>query len=457
MSDTSGVPVVSSLEERMTLDTVPDADPMWAEQVTVTMEDLGLTEEDAVVHVDQTMDRMFFRDDLYETHADCIGGFSHDATTGVMSVFTTTEACDTHVEAAAVDVPFEVMTERVEHSGSELEEFADALNASPPAEVPSFTGAYIDFESNSVLVYVSSAADVQTTAAEPTIDDAVSSNTVIATGNPCPTCTVIVQEDPNADAVPEVCTTTEACGQPLRSGIEIRTTNTSGDETRASAGYTMTAADGSRWLLTALHIGGGGSTNMRNHMVWHGEQNIGRVRESFLSTTGSPQFDFTRVRIENSYWLQGSRGWLSSPTQFRQSRDSIYAGRITLNDGMIPLDWYTTGSVGLQRGDAVCLFARASRAGDMCGTISQGSPDGFFRVDDYDACGGDSGGAWTHQWGAANGEYVAVGVHRGGRNGCPALSNGNNSTRGYSIFTPISYIHKHYEQTAGQSLLIDTR
>lgn len=441
--------------EMTTLDTMPDADPMWAEQVNVTMRDLGLAEEEAIVHVDQTMDRMHFRDDLYAAHADCIGGFSHDAATQVMSVFTTTEECDTHVEAASVDVPFEAETVRVEYSGSDLEEFADALNASPPAEVPSFTGAYVGLETNSALIYVSSAADVQSTAADPTIDDAVASATVITTDNPCPDCNLLIQEDPNAGAVPEVCTSTEACGQPLRSGVEARTTRPEdGRVIISSAGYSMTAADGSRWLLTTFHYGGGGATAIRDRMVWHGEQDIGRVRESFLSTTGAARYDFTRVRIASPYWLQGSRGWLSSPMQFRLPQPSpTTAGPIRLNNGPIPLDWYTAGSVGLQSGDTVCLFARAARAGDMCGTLTGGPLNGvgFYVVGTYDACRGDSGGAWVHQWGAANGEYVAVGVHRGGADGCPALSGGNNSSRGYSLFTPVSYIHSHYQSTAGQS------
>ncbi len=243
-------------------------------------------------------------------------------------------------------------------------------------------------------------------------------------------------------------------GRPLRSGVTV---SLPGGRI-SSAGFTATAADGSRWLITTFHENGGKNASIVGQTVKHGEQYIGKVRESHkIEPTG---VDWTRVRISNPYWLGGSKGWLSGPTRtFAGIARDGGPEMVLLNNSPVGVYYYTAGSVGVARGDVVCLHARRTRSGDMCGTVG-GYPGGVLgprvRVDNYDACRGDSGGGWVYK--NPQGYRVAVGIHKGGKELCPLVTGGSaNSGSGHSIFTKISAIHLYMDATAGQNFRIDTR
>ena len=136
------------------LASMPNADPQFAEQVQVIMRDLGLSEEAAIAHVNGTLERMEFRDAVYEELPDCVGGFDYDPYTSTMTVYSLSVQCDAELMARSDDTSFTVRTERTEQSIDDLQALADDLNANPPADVAGFAGAFVDDERNAIVVQV---------------------------------------------------------------------------------------------------------------------------------------------------------------------------------------------------------------------------------------------------------------------------------------------------------------
>ncbi|RTE48733.1 hypothetical protein [Actinobaculum sp. 313] len=135
-----------------TLASMPDADPQFAEQVHVIMRDLGLSEEDAIAHVDGTLERLDYREAAYEEIPDCVGGFDYDPYTSTMTVYSLNEQCDAELMARADDMPFGVTMERTEQSIDDLQAVADDLNSHPPADLPELAFASVDDERNAVVL-----------------------------------------------------------------------------------------------------------------------------------------------------------------------------------------------------------------------------------------------------------------------------------------------------------------
>lgn len=115
--------------------------------------------------------------------------------------------------------------------------------------------------------------------------------------------------------------------------------------------------------MTTFHVPGGKNSEIVGRTVSHGEEYIGQVRESHrVNPTG---VEWTRVRIDNPYWLGGSRGWLSGST--RNFADTSRSS-VVLNDSPVGAYDCSAGAVGVGRGDVVCLHARRTCSGDMCGS-----------------------------------------------------------------------------------------
>lgn len=431
----------------LTSQTLSTGEVDFSEETAVAMRDLGLSEEDALRHVQEQFERAQFREQLYAEHADCIGGFNYEIDSHRMTVSTASDECRTDIVSASQEMPFDVDLIDANYSLDELEQYATLINND--TEVANIVAADVNFEDGAVVLYSEGqnvSESVQTLSAVTYSNDMDDISDELP-----PDLPIQIVPDPSIDLVEDVCTSSSACGRPLRSGVTVSLP----DGRISSAGFTATAADGSRWLITTFHENGGKNASIVGQTVRHGEQYIGKVRESHnIRPTG---VDWTRVRISNPYWLGGSRGWLSGPT--RNFADGSRSS-VLLNNNPVGVYYYTAGSVGVARGDVVCLHARRTRSGDMCGTVG-GYPGGVLgpqvKVNNYEACRGDSGGGWVYK--NPQGYRVAVGIHHASAEpSCPVLTGGSaNSGTGYSVFTKISAIHLYMDATAGQNFRIDTR
>lgn len=419
-----------------TLQLMPEADPQFVEQVWIVMNDLGLSEADAIAHVDGTLDRMGFRDKLYGEYPECIGGFSYDPVAALMTTYSASVECDAVIEEISAGYPFDVVLVRTNHTIDTLIAIADDLTEHPPSGLSGFDFALADYENNSIRVVLSE----------------VSSSRVLGTRSD----DAILVDDPRLDDidiyidtdaltdVSEVCTSSYGCGFPLRSGVELKANGWI-----SSLGFTATSRDGTRWALTTFHHG----SNDVNMVVSHGQQGLGPVREALKNDANG--VDWARVRIDNQCWLNGTKGWLASPKATSVSYYSNLAPNALYNDGAIPLSSYTGGTLGLQTNDTVCLYARSTRSYDMCGRIAGWSAG--YRTVTYDACPGDSGGGWVFT--TSSGQKVAVGIHQGGTEGCPILRGKatNSGNGGSSRFTTLNKVHGYMDATAGQLFRVDVR
>ena len=189
-------------------------------------------------------------------------------------------------------------------------------------------------------------------------------------------------------------------------------------------GFTASATDGSRWAITAGHCG-----NQLNVLWRHGEQAIGPVRATF----DDAEVDVARIRIDNSYWLQSGGGYL-----YDYYNPNLPA-HLTL-----AIRYRTT----IQVDDVVCLNAWHSTPTYNCGVITATYGVRNMPQNDFDACSGDSGGAWIYRPSSAS--RWAYGVHHGGAGTCHA-------TTGYSSFTSVPDMNIVFDETSAATIRIEVR
>jgi streptogrisin C len=239
-----------------------------------------------------------------------------------------------------------------------------------------------------------------------------------------------------------VCSNRYACGRPLRSGINVGPVDGRIGRARdyCSLGFTAAATDGSKWAVTAAHcmqfaIDEGLGT------IWgHGEQVIGQIRHPrwddecrFIGYNATNcKIDVARILVQNSYWTTGG-----------------YFYTATALNNPLPVDGAVTRPEQIQVGDTMCLSARHSGDGNVCGTITfPGSASRMAKVS-KDGCNGDSGGGWYHK--TAAGTRIAYGIHDASDDdGCHVGGS-------QSYFSTLPNINYWWDHTTAATLRVETR
>ncbi len=263
--------------------------------------------------------------------------------------------------------------------------------------------ARVDVKSNTVLVRVSSERWPPVYSKNPMLHPAIQFDE----GEP-----IVVEHD--------ACSSRYSCGAPLRGGVVITRV---ASNAQCSLGFTASATDGSRWAITAGHC------ETQLNTLWRaGEQVIGPVRQS----GDAGDVDIARIHINRSYWLQSGGGWLydyynpSSPANLT-----------------LAITYRTT----ISQNEMVCLNAMNSTPSQVCGFIDyEYGPRGMPQVG-FDACPGDSGGAWFFRPPGSSSRW-AYGVHSGGSGSCHAIT-------GYSIFTSVPDMNAYFDGTAAARIRIE--
>ncbi len=333
-------------------------------------------------------DRIRLLEALGERGDASFGGSWFDALTGMEHLATTDEALLATYEDLAADFGVDAQVHLVTFPAEELRMVSATISGLDP--VLGLIGAdqsSVDFEQNAVLGTVT-----------PVVSETLG-GAVFAASHPSvrlvPGTPIVLQDDP--------CNSRYACGAPLRGGVAI---NRVSDTASCSLGYTASATDGSRWAITAGHC-----DEQLNYLWRHGEQVIGPVRQ----TLNDAEIDVARIRIDNGYWRQAGGGYLYN---YANPNAPL---RITLS---------ITNRATIEVDEMVCLNARYSTPSYSCGVITSAYGPRNMPSVDFDACPGDSGGAWTYRPPGGSSLW-AYGVHQGGTNDtCHALF-------GYSIFTTV--------------------
>lgn len=399
----------------------------WIEGAQVLAREYGLSETEALERVSTQTARMEFRETTAATLGETFAGFRYDPVSGVQTVLTTEPESDgADIAVLAKDAGIDVAIEEATYSYDDLRSLAEkAQQGGLGIAAKDVVSAQIDDNSNSVVVYVP----------EERLE-ALSGQTVQQSLHETVTLEAYVEDH----GVEEVCTGKRSCGGPLRGGIELwRTTSAS---YVCSLGYTATSGDGARWAITAGHCPTAGSVNQN---FGHGEQYIGPVRDYVNNPAGAHRdVDVARIRMDNSYW----KAWPAAGYLLR-----INSSNVVQNDPnrlVHTIDYRSS----IELADVYCLSARSPRWGDSCGSVTdEFDQDGLVVIGNYDACGGDSGGAWN--WNNGSGGYWGIGVHEGGNPGCPQETGGRNDSRGWSRFSAVPDINDYWDATSSVAIRIN--
>jgi hypothetical protein len=348
-----------------------------------------MSTERALANLYGQEDRIRLLEALGERGDANFGGSWFDALTGIEHLATTDEALLGTYQDLAAAFGVEAQVHLVTFPAEELRVLSATINSGldPVLGLLGVDQSSVDFEQNAVLVTV-------TPVVYETLGGAAFASSH-PSGRLVPGTPIVLQDD--------ACNSRYACGAPLRGGVVLHLVASSKN---CSLGYTASATDGSRWAITAGHCG-----NQLNFNWRHGEQVIGPLRQTF----DDAEVDVSRIRIDNGYWRQAGGGYLYD------YHNPNTPARLTYS---------ITQRTTLEINEMVCLNAQYSTPSYSCGVITAAYGPRNMPSVDFDACPGDSGGAWifrppggTSQW--------AYGVHQGGTSAtCHALF-------GYSIFTTV--------------------
>ncbi|WP_454777777.1 trypsin-like serine protease [Georgenia muralis] len=395
----------------------------WLEGAQVLAREYGLSETEALDRVSSQTARMEFRETVAANLGDTFAGLRYDPVSGVQTVLTTEpESAAAEITSLAQDAGIEVAVEEATYSYDELRSLAEkAKQGGLGIAATDVVSAQIDDNSNSVVAYVPE--DRLQALSTQRVHEAVTLEAYV-----------------DDQGVEEVCTGKRSCGAPLRGGIGLwRTTSTN---YVCSLGYTATSGDGARWAITAGHC-----RTVANQNFGHGDQYIGPVRDVVNNPTSGPHgdVDVARIRMDSSYW----RAWPAAGYLLR-----INSSNVVQNDPnriVHTIDYRSS----IEIADVYCLSALSPGWGDSCGSVTdEFDQDGLVVIGNYDACPGDSGGAWV--WNNGSGDYWGIGVHEGGRNGCPQKdTGGSNDSQGWSRFSAIPDINDYWDATSSVTIRIN--
>lgn len=370
----------------------------------------GVSPEEALARLRGQDARIRLLESLGESIPESFGGSWYDRKTGIQHLVITSEPAEKAARASAERHAVASVIHRGRFSYKELEAAARNVKADPASTLGE-TGVEpvvdVDIPRNRVTVSLP----------EPALSRARARGLDAR-------LTVVAASRNSGKFVDEACTSRAACGSPLRSGVIIHRPGT----IDCSVGFRARATDGSYWVLGAGHCG------ELNEMWSHGvsaPQYFGPVRQRTVTFFGT---DVARAHLQNGYWIGGGGGWQ-------------YNARAT--DSPTPINGAITSHTTIQAGDYVCLNAQFSTIGNSCGAI-QGSSNGFPRVT-FDACNGDSGGAWIHK--SASGFTWAYGVHKG-QDG-PVLTCHVEGEA--SIFSSLPHINNYFDSNSAATIRVETR
>lgn len=388
--------------------------PEHQEAAALLMRDVpGLTPGEAIQRVREQEDRALLLESLATSAADRFGGGWYDRVTGLQHLVVADEETAEYAAREATTRGVQVEVHYGTRSYGQLVDLADRAvsGALPhlPALTPATATVHLDVPQNVVRIDFAAATLPPPSARTRAAEDS-------------PGLAFGLRMDSPTVSVKDTCYSRTNCDSPLRSGIEV-----TGGYSGCSLGYWWNANDGSKWASSAGHC-----VTALNDVVAHNGRTIGPVRD-FRNTTG---MDIARARIDNSYWLNGGGGW-----QYN-ARD--------LNNPLT-IGYAITNRSSIQEGETVCLNALHSTLGVSCGVITE-DWSGYNEVRvSFDACPGDSGGAWT--WRTSTGVYWAYGSHVSSASGCHGDQGGN-----HSDFQTVPDINAFWDSSApGAGIRIKTR
>lgn len=250
---------------------------------------------------------------------------------------------------------------------------------------------------------------------------------------------------------PTACVSRTSCGTPARSGVVIGIDADGAGSGVAgqtqSTGFTASATDGSRWIVTSAHNGSGGTLPTTANCpsasaCWgHGQQYFGPMREAVKS--GLYHVDVARIRKDNPYWSTG--GYMYSAN--------------TLPSRLINVDFSIFSRTSLAVGSPVCQTSWSSDTPPTCGTITDlSSSDPWLAgavASTPGSCLGDSGGGWYLLAGA--GQRWAVGIQSGATHPPPPPPLCTHSMAETSIWSAIPDIEAYWRMTADAIIRFEDR
>ncbi|MFT4156959.1 MAG: S1 family peptidase [Microbacterium sp.] len=401
--------IVNTFESSSTDDEYPEHREAIDELMTRNPE---FSEEDARHRVHGQESRALVKERAASEFPDEFGGAWYDEDSDVLHVIVTSMGIAPEISKIADEEGVQVHIEGGIYSLVDLDKIAFRLEEGKVPGIPALDASvgelWNDFPANGWVLHLEPGSDSERIAA------------AVAKEFPDGVVRTEIGESSGAEE-PDVCTSRLACGQPARSGVVISVNGSNS----CSLGYRASASDGSKWVYTAGHCAG------LNDAIGHGAQAFGPVRLRSYTPGG---FDFLRARIDNSYWLISGGGYQ-------------YNAREPENPTTIDYAISATSTIGV--GDPVCLNAWHSIIGTSCGFVTQVNTSTGRVKTNFDACPGDSGGAWT--WRTTSGAYWAYGLHSS------SLDNSCHASGGFSYFISVPRINAFNDANSTATVRVEVR
>lgn len=313
------------------------------------------------------------------------GGASFDPPSGVLTVAATTKEAATAAEETGAKLGITVRPLLVERSFDELQAQADEVRS---GELGKATrgNVGIDVLSNQVIA---TAPESQLASLAPTADKYG---------------VKLVPADDSKAVADAGCTSRAACDWTIRGGSMLWRSFAGNNV--CSVGFTARNSSNQRFTYTAGHCSSGAG------VTWGtGGQTIGPMGASM----NFGPIDASVISVTNS-WFTGDLGG--------ELYNQFAAGKTVPVKGVAP----TLGFIWT--GDLVCLAANFTQpsGNSFCGVVGavvDPFERGLVRVNGFDACPGDSGGAWY--WLPSSGNRIAYGLHSRSDDGCHGSNGGSHS------------------------------
>jgi streptogrisin C len=369
----------------------------------------GIAPESARLAADQQQDRK----ELYQQLADKEGGRSFggawfDPRANVLHIALTNEEAGDGSVRLGKELGLDVEPTIVENSYGDLEAKATELrNRKDELGALARTNLGIDVKRNALVL-------------------ALSTTQIEKYGALAKEAGIVVLRRPSLKVQADAgCTSRDACDWTIRGGSTLWR-SVAGNNV-CSVGFTARNSANTRFTYTAGHCSNG------NGVPWGtGGQSIGPS----ISARNTGPVDASVIRVDNPWFKFDHGGELYN--QFAPGK-SVGVNAVAPSLGFI---W---------SGDVVCLAANFTQPSghSFCGVVGTNSDPnvrGMVRVDGFDACGGDSGGAWY--WLVNSSLRIGYGLHSRSDTGCHGDQGGS-----HSWFSALPTIKSTYQP----SLNVETR